>query len=400
LELFEPARRSDPYPGYERLRSTHPIWQPLEGLFVITRHQDCLAVLRDARFGHSEGGELGFFSPGDAEGAATRYEPRLRSFLGLNPPDHTRLRRLVSRSFTPRRVEELGPFIEALTADLVAAAKAGPAPVDLVQAVASPLPVTVISELLGVPADDRERLVGWSHDLGRGLEPGFLVPDDERGRQVRARAELESYWRQLAAERRRKPGEDLLSALVSAHDQGDALNEDELVATCHLLLIAGHETTTSLIGNGALALLRHPGQLARLRQEPGLVARAVEEMLRYDAPVQLTFRAALTDADIGGVEVPKGSFVLVLVGAANRDPGAHPEPDVLDIERPPAPNLAFGQGVHFCIGAPLARLEAQLAFRSLMREAGDLHLAGEPVWKDNTVLRGLSHLPVTLQLAS
>ena len=293
-DLFSPAQRVDPYPGYARLRSAAPVWQPMPGLLVLSRHADGAAVLRDARFGHAEVDPDGSY-PEDA----------VPSFLVLNPPDHTRLRRLVARSFTPRRVEDLLPRVEAITAELLDAIVATET-VDLVDAVAQPLPVRVISELLAIPEVDRPLLLGWSHALARSIEPALLIPSEERAEQARARRDFGSYVRQLAAERRRSPGADLLSDLVRTQDRDEVLTEAELVATCILLLVAGHETTASLIGNGLLALLRHPEQRDRLRADPALAPAAVEELLRYDSPVQVTMRVAREDARIGGSDVPRG----------------------------------------------------------------------------------------------
>jgi cytochrome P450 len=394
MTLFDPQRVADPYPTYAWLRSARPIWQPVERVYVLSRHEDCVAVLRDPRFGRAEGGRLGLRRVGqDGEGTAER--PAVRSFLALNPPDHTRLRRLVSRAFTPARVRDLGPRIEATAAELIKTASASGGPVDLIEALASPLPVTVISELLGVPAADYGRLVGWSDALARGLDPAFLISAEDRERQQVARAEFSAYLADLIAERRRSPGDDLVSALVGVADDGDVLSEEELIATCILLLVAGHETTTSLMGSALLGLIEHPGQRARLRAEPELMAGAVEEFLRYDAPVQLTARVALTDASIGAVPVAAGSAALMLIGAANRDPDLCADPERLDITRPPTHHVSFGQGIHFCLGAPLARLETQIVLRLLLERPDDLRLAGEPAWKKNTVLRGLRYLPVT-----
>ena len=393
MTLFDPHRVADPYPTYAWLRAARPVWRPVERVHVLSRHEDCAAVLRDPRFGRGEG-RLGMRRLGrNAEVVAE--QPAVRSFLALNPPDHTRLRRLVSRAFTPARVRDLGPRIEAVAAELIKAARASGEPVDLIEALASPLPVTVISELLGVPAEDYDRLVGWSDALARGLDPAFLISIDDRERQQVARAEFGAYLTELIAERRRSPGGDLVSALIGVADDGDVLSEEELIATCILLLVAGHETTTSLIGSAVLELIRHPDQLARLRAEPELMAGAVEEFLRYDPPVQLTARVALTDASIGAVPVAAGSAALMLVGAANRDPTLCADPERLDIARPPTRHLSFGQGIHFCLGAPLARLETQIVLRLLLERPDDLLLAGEPVWKENTVLRGLRSLPVT-----
>ena len=274
----------------------------------------------------------------NAEVVAER--PAVRSFLALNPPDHTRLRQLVSRAFTPARMRDLGPRIEAIAAELIKTASASGGSVDLIEALAAPLPVTVISELLGVPSADHSRLVGWSDALARGLDPAFLISDEDRERQQVARAEFGAYLTDLIAERRRSPGHDLVSALVGVADDGDALSEEELIATCILLLVAGHETTTSLMGSAVLRLIQHPDQLARLRAEPELMEGAVEEFLRYDPPVQLTARVALTDASIAAVPVSAGSAALVLVGAANRDPRLCADPERLDIARPPARRLS------------------------------------------------------------
>ncbi|HEY5015690.1 MAG TPA: cytochrome P450 [Streptosporangiaceae bacterium] len=394
MTLFDPRRVADPYPTYAWLRAARPVWRPAERVYVLSRHEDCVSVLRDPRFGRAEEGRLGLRRVGSGT-EVTAERPAVRSFLALNPPDHTRLRRLVSKAFTPARVRDLGPRIDAIAAELIETASASGEPVDLIAALASPLPVTVISELLGVPSADYERLVGWSDALARGLDPGFLISAEDRERQQLARAEFGAYLSGLIAERRRSPGDDLVSALAGVVDDGDVLSEEELIATCILLLVAGHETTTSLMGAAVLGLLQHPDQLARLRAEPELMTGAVEEFLRYDPPVQLTARVALTDASIGSLSVSAGSAALMLVGAANRDPALCADPDDLDIARPPTHHVSFGQGIHFCLGAPLARLETQIVLRQLLERPDDLRLAGEPAWKENTVLRGLRGLPVT-----
>jgi cytochrome P450 len=395
MALFDPRRVADPYPTYAWLREARPVWRPVERVYVLSRHEDCAAVLRDPRFGRREGARLGLRRLGQEAGMPAE-RPAVRSFLMLNPPDHTRLRRLVARAFTPARVRDLGPRIEAIAAGLIKTASASTGPVDLIEALASPLPVTVISELLGVPSADYDRLVAWSDALARGLDPPFLTSAEDRERQQAARAEFGPYLADLIAERRRSPGDDLVSALAGVTDGGDVLSEEELVATCILLLVAGHETTTSLIGSAVLGLIKNPDQLARLRAEPELMAGAVEEFLRYDPPVQLTARVALTEASIGALPVSAGAAVLMLVGAANRDPSLCADPERLDITRPPTHHVSFGQGIHFCLGAPLARLETQIVLRLLLERPDELRLAGEPAWKENTVLRGLRYLPVTV----
>lgn len=396
--LFDPAHRADPYPAYRSWREHAPVAALAPGFLVATGHGACSEVLRDPRFGHLDPAEMTESPLGRPPAPAGPGEARLRSFLMLNPPDHTRLRRLVSRAFTPRMIDRLAPRIEEITAGLVADAVADGAtdPIDLLSALAAPLPVVVISELLGVPTADRDRFEAWSHAMARGLDPDFLLPPAVREAQERARVEFGHYFRDLAARRRAEPGEDLLSALVAVTDAGDTLTEDELVVTCTLLLIAGHETTTNLIGNGVLALLRHPRQRDALVADPGLVDGAIEEMLRYDSPVQLTARSALQDTAVGGLPAPAGTTVLTMIGAANRDPAAHADAEAFDITRPPTRHLAFGQGIHFCLGSPLARLEGRIALRELLTRAPRMRLAGEPVWKENVTLRGLSTLPVAM----
>jgi cytochrome P450 len=392
--LFSPEHRRDPYPAYGVWRESSPVARLGDQVFVLSRHAECAAVLRDPRFGHAEPGEA---SP---LGRAPEHVPLdedgkpARSFLRMNPPDHTRLRRLVSKAFSRPMVARLEPRIEQITSELLRAARAACGPVNLIESLAYPLPVMVISELLGIPEGDREQFVHWSHEMARGLDPEFLLPPELQAVMVRARGDFGQYVRRLAETRRRAPGDDLVSALVGVRDSGDLLSDSELISTCILLLIAGHETTVNLIGNGTLALLRHPDQLARLRAEPELIEPAVEELLRYDSPVQLTARSALADAEIDGTHAKRGSIAILLIGAANRDPGAHPRPDELDIGREPGQHLAFGQGPHFCLGAPLARLEAKIALAALTRDADALRLAGEPEWKENLVLRGLRVLPV------
>lgn len=391
-ELFSRSRRADPYPGYAQLRESAPVWEPFPGLLVLSRHADCVRVLRDLRFGHLDERAVRRGRRGSGPGAVVDADRGLvRSFLMRNPPDHTRLRRLVARSFTPRRVEGLAPRIEALAGELLGRS-GGRSSFDVIAGLASPLPVAVISELLGVPEKDRPRLVAWSHALARGLDPAFLVTTEERQAQLSARDELAAYLVEEIGRRRRSPGDDLVSDLVAMHDRGEPLSEAELVATCTLLLVAGHETTTSLIGNAVHALAQNPDQLDVLSREPSLLPAVVEEVLRFDSPVQLTGRVALEDAEAGGVSTPRGTFLVLLIAAANRDPLAFDAPDRFDVRRASSSHLAFGQGIHFCLGAPLARLEAQIALRALVGAFGTFRLAGEPRWKDNAVLRGLARL--------
>jgi cytochrome P450 len=399
--LFTPETAADPYPGYARWRAQRPVARPRERLYVLSRFADCEAVLADPAFGRAMDGAMGPARRTDGGVAA-------RSMLAMNPPDHTRLRRLVSRAFTPARVRELAPRVEALTAELLASAVTSSATkdsatrdsatkdnggrFDLISGLALPLPVAVISELLGIPPADRPRLVGWSDALARSLDPQFLISEEERGRQRAARDEFAAYLRGLLPSRRRSPGGDLISALIGVHDAGGPLTEDELVGLCILLLVAGHETTRSLIGAVVLALLRHPAELAALAARPSLAGQAVEEALRYDPPVQMVSRYALRSAEIAGVTVAAGSFALLLLGAANRDEGLCADAERFSVSRDGQRHLAFGYGIHFCLGAPLARLEAVTALRQLLPLLPRLRIAAEPRWRPNLVLRGLEQL--------
>jgi cytochrome P450 len=396
--LFAPGIVADPYPAYARWRAERPVARPRERLYVLSRFADCEAVLADPAFGRVEEDDARL-APRQAQAAARRADGlSARSMLQLNPPDHTRLRRLVSRAFTPARVRELAPRIETLTADLLDGARSGTARggtgrrFDLISGLALPLPVAVISELLGIPPGDRPRLVTWSAALARSLDPAFLVTDEERLRQRAARHDFDAYLCELLPSRRRSPGDDLISALIGVHDSGGSLTEGELLGMCMLLLIAGHETTRSLIGGAVLALLRHPAELAALAADPSLVEQAVEEVLRYDPPVQSVSRFALRSTEVAGGTVAAGSFVLMLLGAANRDAALCADPDQFSVRREGRRHLAFGHGIHFCLGAPLARLEAAIALRQLLPLLPRLRISGEPEWKPNTVLRGLEHL--------
>ncbi len=312
--------------------------------------------------------------------------------LVVDPPDHTRLRTLVQKAFTPRVVERLRPRIEALVKEALDEAEARGS-MDLVADLAYPLPVTVIAELLGVPVEDRSAFRRWSDALVGALDPVALT--DRRSAVLAARDALHAYLERVVAERRAAPRDDLISRLVEAEEQGDRLSGPELLAMGVLLLVAGHETTVNLIGNGINALLAHPDQLARLRDEPELIEPAVEELLRYDSPVQLTGRVALEELELGGRRVEPGQMLMLLLGAANRDPRVFAEPERLDLGRDPNPHLAFGRGIHFCLGAPLARLEGQIAIRELVRRFPTLRLAGTPERRPTVTLRGFASLPLT-----
>ncbi len=383
--------RENPYPSYLRLRTKDPVhWSVLTKSWMLTRYADVMLVMRDARFAadRSKGANAQQFVASDM-GPYNRW--LANSLLSLDPPDHTRLRALATKAFTPRAVEQMRPRIAQIVDELLDAAQPR-GRMDLIRDLAYPLPVIVIAEMLGVPAEDRPKFKAWSDAIGEGLEP-ILTPEQIKAADS-AVLDLSDYFRQIIRERTHAPQDDLISALVQAHEGSDKLNEDELYAMCILLLAAGNETTTNLIGNGMLALLRNPRQLDRLRREPALIDNAVEELLRYDSPVQMSGRVAMEDMTIGGRQIRKGDFVAVLFGAANRDPEQFEQPERLELGRANIRHLSFGQGMHYCLGAPLARVEGQIAITELLRRMPGLRLAGRPRWRTTILLRGLQTLPV------
>jgi cytochrome P450 len=391
--LFGPEMLADPYPLYARLRSFAPVCHagPLGG-WVVSRYADVMTVFRSPNASSER-----------TESIMRRLEPEFRavfttragSMLNADPPRHTRLRGLVNKAFTPRTVEALEPFVRRFVDRVIDEALAR-GRMDVIHDLAYPLPATVIAEMLGVPHEDRDRFKKWSDETTAvsGNLIGNLEPEVLR-RAIAAMEELREYFRVVVAQRRTAPRDDLITALVRAQDEGDRLNEEEVLANLVLLLNAGHETTTNLIGNGTLALLRHPDQWERLRRDPSLVPSAVEELLRYDSPVQFTSRVLKGDMELGGQRLAAGDTALLLLGSANRDPGQFPDPDRLDVGRPDNKHLAFGLGAHFCLGAPLARLEGRIVFEALVRRLPGLRLDGRPPeYRDNFNLRGLKSLDV------
>lgn len=391
----DPAFVADPYPVYRRLREDHPVlWNPATNQWLISRHADVNRLLRDRRLGRTylhqaTHGEMG--RPEPAAWQAPFHELNDAGMLDMEPPDHTRLRRLVLRAFTPRTVEAMRGRIQGIVDGLIDGF-GGADEVDLIADFVEPLPVTVIAELLGVPEADRHLLRPWSADfcLMYELDP----PDAAARKAVQASLEFGTYLRDLLARRRRRPGDDLISALAGVVDDGDTLTENELIGTCVLLLNAGHEASVNGAGNGWWTLFRHPEALARLRADPSLVPSALEELLRFDTPLSLFERWVLEPIEVEGVPIPRGGEVALLFGSANRDPAAFDRPDELDLGRDPNPYLSFGAGIHYCLGAPLAKLELGIAFETLLRRVPKLDLVEPPRWKPTFVLRGLQALRV------
>jgi cytochrome P450 len=388
---MDPEFVADPYPMYQRLQSDDPVHHSPLGFWVLTRYADVIASLRDPRL----------IKEPIAAFVAARFGMQVPPGLGLSmldrdPPDHTRLRGLVSKAFTPKALERLRPDIQRIVNGLLDAVD-GHGEMDLIDEFAYPLPVNVICDMLGVPVKDHERFKQWGLDIARGLDAIMLPPDSEVAqRSMTGRRALAEYFRELIAQRRASPRDDMLSALIAAEEAGDKLNEDELLATCILLLVAGHETTVNLIGNGTLALLRHPAELRRLRDDPRIIGTAVEELLRFDGPVQRTARIPSEDIVIGGRTIPKGEMVMPFLGAADRDPAQFPDPQRLDLTRADNRHIAFGMGVHFCLGAPLARMEGQIAINTLLQRLPKLALATDkPEFRQSLTLRGLQTLPVS-----
>ncbi len=393
FDPLEPDFGDDPYAYYERLRRQGALhWLP-PGLWMVTRYEDCLSLLRDERLS-SDPSRSDIFQallpPGWGQGSAVdRVTSRLLLFM--DPPDHSRLRSLVQAAFTRRAVEELRPRVETITNELLDGLSGG---FDLITRFAYPLPIMVIAELLGVPVEDRDLFGAWSKDLVQMV----AVDDPDSEIIPRANETMEQfldYFRLLVEDRRRSPREDLLTDLIDAEDRGHRLTEDELLATCVLLLVAGHETTANLIGNGMLALLEHPPERDRLRDDPRVVSSAVEELLRYDSPIQATARTTLEGIEIAGKHLGANERIVLLLGSANRDPDVFDDPDVLRLDRTPNSHLSFGGGIHFCLGAPLARLEARIALPALLARFPEISHQGDALeWRQTFPIRGLVSLPV------
>jgi cytochrome P450 len=389
---------TDPHGLFARLRVERPVARARTpvGLpvWLVTRYDDARQALNDPRLAKDATGFAQVLDrhPVPPERQTVFAQELSRHMLSSDPPDHTRLRKLVSSAFTMRAIAGMRPRIEAIAAGLADQMAAGPPEVDLLDAFAFPLPMSVICDLLGVPDAERTTFRRWSNTL--------LSSDGVGADRTAAGAAMAQYLSALVADKRARPADDMLSAIVAASEDADRLSADETVSMAFLLLVAGHETTVNLIGNGTLALLRQPDRLAELRADPGLTPRAVEEFLRFDGPVDLaTFRHTTETVEIGGTTIPPGEVVLVALASANRDPEHYPAADDLDLHRD-AGHLAFGFGIHHCLGAPLARLEGEVAFRTLLARFPDLALACEPdelTWRPSMLMRGLTRLPVRLR---
>lgn len=397
LDLLDREFRSNPYPTLARVRREEPVHQDAMGFWYVTRHADVVSILKDPRLGRDMRKWLAYpmVRPYLADSPLERCVDLW--MFSVDPPEHARLRKLVAKAFTPKAVAAMRGFIEQAADETLARIPRTDEPqtIDLITAFAQPFPVKVIAKVLGLSLDDYQTLREWSDALA------FIVEPTARRKQKQAASDavvgMMSYLRQQVAARRTSPANDVITELIRAEEGGDRLTEEELIAQLVLFFFAGHETTANLIGNGMLALCRHRGELARLRADPGLLPTAVEEMLRYESPGNTNARVAHTDIEIGGRTIPAGSLALAMLGAANRDPDVFAEPDRLDISRDPNPHVSFGGGAHFCIGAPLARLEAQVAFERLLARFPSIEVRESGVaWRDLVNLRALQTLPVTV----
>lgn len=388
LEPFSPEMMADPYPAYRAFRERGRVQRTSAGHWLATGYDEVSSLLTDQRFGEAAGrGGRIRLSRATREGQQ-QLLGRVDTMLSQDPPEHTRLRRLVSKAFTPRSVQKMRPRIQEVVNELLEKVD-GRDEFDLVSELAWPLPVIVIAEMLGIPREDRERFKRWSDAMVATLGGDYSALDEAR----RSNEELVEYVSRVIAERRKEPRDDLISRLVAAEERGQTLSEDEMLGTVALLLVAGNETTTHLISNGMLALLRNPEQLARLREDPSLLPSAVDELLRYTGPVHTTRRVAKTDVSLGGTEIKRGEVVIGLLAAANRDPNQYADPDSLDVARNPTDHMAFGDGIHFCLGAALARLEGQVTIGTLLQRFPGLRLLdGAPEWGGTFAIRGVSSL--------
>ncbi len=393
IDFDAPGYIDDPYPHYHALRAAAPVYPSPWGDWYLTRFADVAQVLTDQRFQRQSPNGANPIS-GEARQATPLDRMLSRWMVFMDPPAHTRLRRLAGKAFTPKLVASLRGDIRAIAGRLLDTALAGDE-FDLIADFAYPLPVIVVSRILGVPAEDYDKLKVWSGQLTLALDTGAA---EELATGIPATEELTAYMTTLIDARRRAPRDDLISAMLADSADDDALSEEELLANCIFLLWAGHETTKNLIGNGTLSLIRHPGEFARLADDPGLMERAVDEFLRYESPIQKIGRWTRSEVVIGGETVPAGSYVVSIFGAANRDPAQFPDPDRLDVGRRNGTSLAFGKGIHHCLGYGLAKLEGEVAFAALLERVSAIELReAAPCWQPNSSIRGLERLLVAVR---
>lgn len=398
VDIASPAHKANPFPFYARLRAESPVSEVTlpnkHKAWLVTRYEDVAFVLKDERFAKNRFQTLSNEQLRKQPWVPEIIKPLMRNMLDLDPPDHTRLRSLVQLAFTPKRVEAMRPRIESLSLELLDSLSRKPKK-DLIHDYALPLPTTVIAEMLGVPVGDRHKFHRWSNRI---VSMNWSTWDTIKS--IPSVWKFLRYVRRLVQLRRKAPQSDMISALAEAEAAGDRMSEDELVAMVFLLLIAGHETTVNLIGNGMLALMQHPDQLEKLQEEPSLIESAVEELLRFGSPVECaTERYTREDVVVGGATIPQGSMVYAVIASANRDESVFQNPDELDIGREPNKHLSFGLGIHYCLGSSLARLEGEIAIKTLLQGTGIWKLA-VPVnrlkWRGGLVIRGLKSLPAKL----
>lgn len=396
--LNSPEFANNPYPLYQALRESAPVyWSEAWRCWILTRYDDIQAVLRDPPRFTSLERLTSTVKPDIPEAVWEQIQPLVRHYssglVNVDPPDHTRLRNLVHKAFAGRTISKLQGYVQQLVDQLLDKVQ-GDGHMDLVRDLAYPLPVTVIAELLGVPLEDHDKLKRWSSGSMEFMTTPLPTPKALL-RSQEALLNLRDFFRKIYTQCRQQPDDKLVSTLLAVRDEGERLSEEDLLSTCVTLLVAGHETTSSLISGAVLALLQNPDQLRKLRENPALIEGAVEESLRYDGPFQRNRRIAREDVTIEGKQIGKGQLVLVFLGAANRDPSHFPDPDRFDIERIPNRHISFGAGVHFCLGASLARLEARIAINAILSRMPDLRLATETLEWENHLLRGLKALPVS-----
>lgn len=391
---YDPAFQANPYPLYHQLRSVEPIHQSFKGMWVVTRYADAKAVLRDPRFcvdkmPNSVKHKSNYLEQRNFDRLAQAIDKWL---IFLDPPEHTRLRGLVSKAFSSASLQRLRPQIQQITNELISKVRTQGF-MDIISDFACPLPCNVIAAILGIPVEDWFKLYHWSDELSNILDPLRSLEDYEQMNKVAL--EFTDYFKNLIAQRQQSPQQDLLSALIAVKEQDNKLSEEEIISVCMLLFFTGEETTVNLIGNGMLALLRHPEQMQQIKIQPTLIQNAVEEILRYDSPIQITTRVATENIDIDNVTIRSGEKVLVILGAANRDPAQFPDPDRFDITRANNSHLAFADGIHYCLGAALTRIESEIAINTLVQQLPDLRLSPDKLeWRNKVAFRSLKALPV------